>query len=505
MMWYMKPQSSKTLRIAATAVLAILLGASCSKPEPQSKHNGQAIEDAIQRVSSGLLPAVAEQGELGRKATIAERMAHYGVPGLVVAVIDDSEVVWERAFGITAAASDEPVTTATLFQAASISKPVTATAALLYVQNESIGLDDHANTRLESWQIPENDFTRAQPVTVTGLLSHTSGFSGNNGVLGYMPGEPFPSLVQALDGEPPAETGPVRVTHAAGILDYSGSNFAVLQQLLVDVSGKPFAALMQETVLGPLKMNTSTFEQSPPMADIAKGHYAGGEPVTGGYRAHSGEAAAGLWSTAPDLARFAASIQQAVAGKPGTLLTQEMATQMLQPQLRDCVRCWGLGFEILGQGAESWFTHDGINTGFDSKLIAHSSSGDGAVVMTNGSLSFGLIYEILDSIAAEYDWPDYSAKGQRETMPIPADALGSVPGEYELEPDFAVTVIADNGRLFLHIPTQGRTELYASSPTSFFNTAIDWGPMTFAADDSGQVTAMMIGHPGQQSTHRRLR
>jgi hypothetical protein len=181
-----------------------------------------------------------------------------------------------------------------------------------------------------------------------------------------------------------------------------------------------------------------------------------------------------------------------------------MAQQMVRPHLSECYRCWGLGFEIVGEGSERWFTHDGINPGFDSKLIANVSTGDGAVVMTNGSLSYGLIYEILDSIATEYGWPDYPVKGQTESVPIPQDALDSIPGVYELEPDFPVTVVADGERLFLQIPTQGLTEIYASTPTSFFITAVDWGPMTFVKDDSGEVTAMMIGPSGQQSTHSRL-
>ena len=402
-----------------------------------------------------------------------------------------------------------------MFQVASISKPVTAVGALVLVQNGSIGLDDDVNTRLKSWQVPDSEFTRDHKVTLRGLLSHTSGISGNDAVNEYVPGTAVPTLIQELNGEPPATTPPVRVANPAGNFSYSGSGYAVLQQLLIDVSEKPFTQFMRETVLLPLDMNRSTFDQAPPIADIAKGHHAGGEPVSGGYRVHSGEAAAGLWSTAPDLANFALSIQKSVSGAPESLLSHDVASQMLSPQVSDCARahcwssgcprCWGLGIELKGHGAATWFTHDGVNMGFDSKLIAHSSQGYGAIVMTNASLSFGLIYEILDSIAREYDWPDYSAKGQTESVPIPANALISIPGEYELEPGFSVTITADNGRLFLHMPTQGLTELYASSPTSFFITAIDWGPMTFASDDSGQVTEMMIGPPGMQSTHRRLR
>jgi CubicO group peptidase (beta-lactamase class C family) len=491
--------------ISVALLSAVLFCTGCAKPESQDDAEAPATEDAITRVTAGLLPAVTEQGRLGQRGSILERMAHYGVPGLAVAVIHEGEVVWERAFGVTEAGGDEPVTVETMFQAASISKPVTATAVLLLAQNGIIDLEDTLNTRLKSWIVPENDFTRAHPVTVRGLLSHTSGFSGNNGVDGYVPGTAVPSLIQALNGEPPATTGPVHVTHPVGTFDYSGSNYAVLQQLLVDVSERPFTELMRDTVFAPLGMHRSTFGQSPSMADIAKGHLAQGEPLPGGYWVHSGEAAAGLWSTTSDLAKFAISVQQAVSAKSEGLLMQAMAQEMLQPQVRDCARCWGLGFEILGQGAESWFTHDGINAGFDSKLIAHSSSGDGAVVMTNGNLSFGLIHEILDRLAEEYDWPDYSVKGQTESVPIPAGSLAAIPGEYELEPDVPVIIVADSGRLFMDLPPLGRTELYASSPTSFFNTAIDWGPMTFVTDDAGHVTDMMIGHPGQQSTHRRLR
>ena len=261
---------------------------------------------------------------------------------------------------------------------------------------------------------------------------------------------------------------------------------------------------MHETVFLPLGMKRSTFAQYPAPADIAKGHHAGGDPVSGGYRVFSGLATAGLWTTASDLAKFAVSIQEASAGESQLFLTQEMAQQMVRPQLSECYRCWGLGFEIVGEGPERWFTHDGINPGFDSKLIANVSTGHGAVVMTNGSLSFGLIYEILDSIASECDWPDYPSKGQTASVPVPQEALDSIPGVYELEPDFPVTIVADGERLFFQIPTQGRTEMYASTPTSFFITAIDWGPMTFARDDSGAVIAMMIGPPGQQSTHSRL-
>jgi CubicO group peptidase (beta-lactamase class C family) len=486
------------------ALFVAVLSTACSRQGDDTTAEPRPDQNAVSRVENGLLPAVAVEGELGQKANIVDRMGHYGVPGLLVAVIHEGEIAWERAYGVTEAGGEMPVTSQTMFQAASISKPVTAAATLALVQDGSLALDEDINQWLRSWKVPENEFTEGRSITLRGLLSHTAGFSGNDGVGGYEPGTAIPTITQALNGEPPATTPPVRVKSRGGTQGYGGSGYAVLQQLLIDVSEKPFPELMHETVFLPLGMNRSTFAQYPAPADIAKGHHAGGEPVSSGYQVYSGLATAGLWTTASDLATFAVSIQDASAGESQRVLTQEMAQQMVRPHLSECYRCWGLGFEIVGEGSERWFTHDGINPGFDSKLIANVSTGDGAVVMTNGSLSYGLIYEILDSIATEYGWPDYPVKGQTESVPIPQDALDSIPGVYELEPDFPVTVVADGERLFLQIPTQGLTEIYASTPTSFFITAVDWGPMTFVKDDSGQVTAMMIGPPGQQSTHSRL-
>ena len=495
---------SLALPLLAIGLIAALLVVGCIKQRGNESSESQPDHDAILRIENGLLPAVAEQEKLGQTETIVARMAHYGVPGLLVAVIHEGEVAWERAYGVTEAGDDKPVTSETMFQAASISKPVTAAATLALVQNGSLTLDEDVNQWLRSWTIPESEFTEGRSITLRGLLSHTAGFSGNDGVGGYEPGAAIPTITQALNGEPPATTPPVRVQNRGGTQGYGGSGYAVLQQLLMDVSEEPFPELMHETVFLRLDLNRSTFAQDPAPADIARGHHAGGEPVSGGYRVYSGLATAGLWTTASDLAKFAVSIQDACAGESQLFLTQEMAQQMVRPHLSGCYRCWGLGFEIVGKGSERWFTHDGINVGFDSKLIANVSTGDGAVVMTNGSLSFGLIHEILDSIAAEYDWPDYPSKGQTPSVPIPQEALDSIPGVYELEPDFPVTVVADGERLFLQIPTQGLTELYASTPTSFFITAVDWGPMTFVKDESGEVTAMMIGDPGQQSSHPRL-
>lgn len=168
-----------------------------------------------------------------------------------------------------------PVTTATLFQAGSISKPVSALGSLRLVEQGKLALDEDVNARLSSWKVPENEFTKAKKATLRGLLSHTAGFTVH-GFLGYATDEPVPSLVQVLGGAKPANSSPIRVDVMPGSQwRYSGGGYTVMQQLVVDVTDKPFPQFMQESVLGPLGMTESTFEQPPPAPKeklMATGH-----------------------------------------------------------------------------------------------------------------------------------------------------------------------------------------------------------------------------------------
>lgn len=244
-------------------------------------------------------------------ATIAERLHEYGVPAVSIAVIDGGSVAWARAYGTADMASGRAASTATLFQAASMSKPVASTAALQLVQEGVLALDAPVNKTLRSWRIPENAFTTGHAVTLRHLLSHTSGLTVS-GFPGYTAGEPIPTVTQILDGAPPANTPPVRVNTTPGSqLKYSGGGMTVMQLLLTDVTGKDFPALMRERVLGPIGMHSSTWEQ--PLSDdrgrdAAAGHETNGAPVAGKYHVYPELAAAGLWTTPTDLAHWVLAI-----------------------------------------------------------------------------------------------------------------------------------------------------------------------------------------------------
>jgi len=166
-----------------------------------------------------------------------------------IALINDGRIEWARGYGTLEAAGKATVTPETLFQAASISKSLTAMVTLRLVEQGKLDLDSDVNKRLVSWKVPENEFTKEQKVTVRRLLAHTAGVTVP-GFLGYEVGETLPTLRQILDGEKPANSAPIRVDMTpGGKFRYAGGGYVILQQLIMDVSGKSFPELMQKTLL----------------------------------------------------------------------------------------------------------------------------------------------------------------------------------------------------------------------------------------------------------------
>ncbi len=336
--------------------------------------------------------------------TIQQMMKKLHVPGASVAVIKNFSVQWAKGYGVADLKTGEPVSAETMFQAASISKPVTAMAFLKMVQEGKATLDDDANRYLKSWKIPTNEFTRESPVTPRSLLSHTSGTGDGFGFPGYEPEQARPTLVQILNGEKPSNVGPVfweRRPFTA--FKYSGGAVTVIQLLMTDVLEKPFDVIMAEYVLRPLGMTSSTYQQPiPPELDrkAARGH-SGGQLSNVKWHVYPEQAAAGLWTTPTDLARFAIAVQKANRGDDGSILPRVLAREMLSPVgIGDFAV--GLGVEKRGQGW--YFTHSGGNWGFSCDLVAHFVKGYGVVVMTNSDAGGTLVREIEARVAAADDW-----------------------------------------------------------------------------------------------------
>lgn len=369
----------------------------------------------------------------GLDALVEAQMTRREIPGLSLAIIQDKRIVAARAYGVADEDTGAPVTTETLFQAASISKPVSSLAALHLVEEGRLSLDRDVNDELTSWEVPGNEFTATEKVTLRRLLSHTAGVTVY-GFPGYDVAEPVPSLVQVLDGASPSNTAAIRVDTTPGTVErYSGGGFTIMQQLVIDVTGMPFSRYLRQTVLGPIGMTSSSFEQPPGAsraALTASGYDADRTPVRGRWYVYPELAAAGLWTTPTDLARFAIEIQQTLAGRGHGVISPAMARQYLTPQKGGR----GLGIGLGGSGRELQFSHRGRNEGFDAVLVAFAETGQGAVIMMNANDDSRLRRRLLDHIARTYHWPTsdrLDAPAATRGRTIDAARLASYAGYYE--------------------------------------------------------------------------
>jgi CubicO group peptidase (beta-lactamase class C family) len=331
------------------------------------------------------------------------------VPGVSLAIVEDFEVREAYGFGVRRTGSSDNVTPDTLFQACSVSKAVTALAVLRLVQEGALGLDEPANGYLKQWKVQSRVGDPAE-VTVRRLLSHTAG-ANLPWSAGYHPTQDIPTLLQILAGEKPSIYPSVEVISPPGSrFEYSGGGYCILQQLLVDLKEKPFPELMRELVLDPLDMVHSTFEQPLPghlEASAAVGHREDGKPVRGAWRVYPEMALGGLWTTPTDLARIGIVIQRALNEQAGTLLSGQIAREMLAAQADAGERgSVGLGVFIEGAGPTLRFGHPGDNEGYSARWISSVIDGRGVVVMTNSDAGWLVQEELISAVASEYRWPE---------------------------------------------------------------------------------------------------
>ncbi len=419
-----------------TVLLAALAVLSCDP--------GQKTADPakIHEVETSLSNPVRIEGD--SLWNIEERMAKYGVPGVSLAVIYDNKIAWTKGYGVMHKERREPVTTTTLFQAGSISKPVAAYGALRLVAAGKIKDEENVNTYLKTWKLPDNEFTAKKAVTLNQLLSHTGGVTVH-GFLGYSPDLPVPTLVQVLNGEAPANSPPIRVDKLPGEgARYSGGGYCIMQQMLIDVEGKDLPQIMQEQVLGPLGMTHSTYEQPLPADKLslaAAGYVPNGTMTKGERHTYPEMAAAGLWTTSEDLAKYAIEVQLAYSGKQGAVMDKATATKMLTPYGQDD---YGLGHGSDKRGDDVYFGHGGWDEGFSADMVVHRDKGYGVVVLTNANQP-PFIDELIRAVALAYKWDNY-VPAYKPVALSPGDAEKMV-GRYRYDSDEVATISVKGGDL----------------------------------------------------------
>jgi CubicO group peptidase (beta-lactamase class C family) len=459
------------------------------------------VQSRIERVEKGLLPVVLIKGEPGWD--IQQRMKYYKVPGVSIAVINNFKIEWAKAYGVKDTETNEPVTTETLFQAGSISKPVAAMAALKKVEQGKISLDEDINNKLTTWKLPDNQFTATKKVTLANLLSHTGGLTVH-GFPGYAPDEKIPTLPQILDGAPPANTPAVRVDFEPGSqFRYSGGGVTIAQLAIMDIEKKPYPQIAQETVLGPLNMTSSTYQQPLP-ADTRKktatGYRNDGKAVIGKIHVYPEMAAAGLWTTPTDLAKFAIESQLSLAGKSNKVLTKEMTAKMVQPFI-ETGPC-GLGFFNEKHGGAVYFGHGGADEGFRAQLLVHRDKGYGAVVMVNSD-NGQIMNEIIRSIANEYHWEEFLPQ-PKERVAVDATKLDQYTGRFLVNPDRVLTIKQDNGKLMAEPTGSPAFELVPVGENEFVRRDDDIG-YSFSKGENGGFDTLKYVFPGRADQAPRMK
>ena len=454
----------------------------------------------------------AGPNELGG-LTISELMARFNVPGVSIAVIRDHEIHWAKGYGIADVATGAPVNAETMFQAASMSKPVAAMGVLRAVQDGLFTLDDDINRILTSWKLAGGEFTRQRPVTPRMLTSHTSGLGDGFGFPGYDPSDTVPTVVQFLEGHRHSNVGVLFMERAPmTLMEYSGGGVTLMQQALSDARKRPFADIMRDDVLRPIGMTRSTFEQPLPQSfdrNAARAHSSDGKAMGAKWHVYPEMAAAGLWTTPSDLARFLIEVQRSAAGQSNRVLSRTIVQEMLSPV---GVGDYAVGFSIAKIGQGWYFTHGGSNWGFRATMLAHKVKGYGLVIMTNADQGGAVAAELSRRIQLAYEWDSFAQPAPRGYRPpverveitVAEEALRAFVGEYQLTPQLSLTITLEDGRLQAQPTGQSKATLFAEAADMFFLRVVN-AQVRFTRAPSGEVTGLILYQGGGQQPGRKVR
>lgn len=402
-----------------------------------------AAQEPYEVLARRLVPATVFASEADPYLSMEEQMAANDVPGIAVAVIEDGEIAWSHAWGVVDTRTREPLTAGTRFQAASLSKPIAGAAFVDLAEDGLIRLDADVGDYVQGWSV-----NAAPPIRPEEILSHSGGLTVS-GFPGYAQGDEVPSLLQILQGQPPANTEAVVYDpKTRGKFSYSGGGFVALQSAMESVAGMSFADLVRERVFEPAGMTSSNFESPPPgAAGYAVGHYGRDEPIDGGWHIYPEQAAAGMWTTVEDLARFALNITG--HSTTGIDILGPAAAADYQ---REHIPETALGIWIMEADGHRALYHTGGNAGFHTNFFTFDDGSHGVFVLTNNDVSTRLIYQTIRAVSRMYEWPAFHKPRVIQNIEFDEGLTAALPGTYAVRGSPQVVHIAWDGEAMVLTP-----------------------------------------------------
>jgi CubicO group peptidase (beta-lactamase class C family) len=468
--------------------LAVLFFHCLTAVTAQQQHS-KTVNEKIAQVETSLSRGLVIDGKW---FSLADRMKHYNVAGLSVAVIDNYQIVWAKGYGYADKKEDRKVTTSTLFEPGSISKSLNAVGILQLAQQGKLDLYQDINQYLSNWKFPYDTVSHGKKITTAQLLSHTAGLTVH-GFPGYQRDSAIATVTDILDGRAPSNTEAVRsYTEPGKEHRYSGGGTVITQQMLTDITKQRYEHYIYEHVLRPLGMTNSSYNQPPAASqrkNLATGYKKNGNEVPGKYFVYPEKAAAGLWTTPTDICKYILEMQQAYQGKSSKLLNQEMVKLHITPYKNNVA----MGTFIQDRHGENYFDHTASNEGFSGLFIGGLTNGKGAAIFVNSD-DASVAFELVNSIAQVYNWKGFSRPAQITTVPVHDTITSKYIGEYITEGYLSEIRKEKDG---LYFWTDGiNSKMHFTSTSDFRNIELG-GTKTFIFDSAGIVTGYSNTFNGQ--------
>ena len=445
-------------------------------------------------IEKNLLKSMVVKGEPITSASIQQRMQDFSVPGVSIAVIQDGKIVWAKGYGLANADSQRQVDTETLFQAGSISKPIAALSALKLVEEGKLTLDSDVNEHLKQWQLTGPELSTDTHVSLRQLLTHTAGLNVH-GFPGYDTGSELPTTTGVLKGE--GNTDAVIVKQVPGTnWQYSGGGYTVMQLIVEQLTGQSFAQYTDAQIMRPMGMTLSTYQHD--LSESLKLQASAAFNQEGDmydviYNDYPEKAAAGLWTTPTDIAKYALHMQAIMQGKKDGVLQKAIVEQMFTAHENN----WGLGPEMFEFNGKQVFGHGGKNLGFTNNFRAAVNQGGGVIVMANGDNANKLNREIMITLSEHYK---LGVAEQRviEAIALSDEDLKNVQGNYKMlteigfDGDFIANLSVSNGNLFVTLPGDDNPARLVPTAKSRFTSLESGYRYDFNTDQSGKIVGMTV-------------